>query len=336
MRSGIILFILALATAALFPAGMLLGSVDLPAEVVFGALTGRGDIDEVARIIVVETRLPVVVTSCVAGLALAVAGLLMQTAFANPLAGPSIMGISTGASLGVAVVLMAFPAMLGFWGRLATIGSAFAGAMCVMGVLTLFSSLVKSSTVLLIVGILTGYLASSAISLLNFFSTAESVHSYVLWGLGSFSGVSLGDLPLFCILAIVPAALTSFYAKPLDALLLGERYASNVGVNVELTRTMLLVISGMLTATVTAWCGPVGFIGLAVPHIARMLPASKTHGFLLPATALCGAATGLLCQIISTAPALSRGVIPVNAITPLIGVPVIIYVLLHRKNLSYS
>lgn len=336
MRSSIILAILALLTAALFPVGLLLGSVDIPAETVFGALTGRGETDEVARIIVLETRLPAVVTSCVAGLALAVAGLLMQTAFANPLAGPSIMGISTGASLGVAIVLMAFPAMLGLWGRLATIGSAFAGAMCVMALLTLFSSIVRSSTVLLIAGILTGYLASSAISLLNFFSTAESVHSYVLWGLGSFSGVPLGELTLFCAPTIVLAALTCFYAKPLDALLLGERYASNVGVNVERTRTVLLVISGSLTASVTAWCGPIGFIGLAVPHIARLLPASKTHGFLLPATALCGAATGLLCQILSTAPALNRGVIPVNAITPLIGVPVIIYVLLRRKNLSYS
>ena len=334
MRTRLTLIVLTVCILLLVPAGLLLGSVEIPAAEVFGALSGAGGEDDVTRIIVMETRLPAVACAALAGMALAIAGLLMQTAFSNPLAGPSIMGISTGASLGVALVLLAFPTALGLWGRLATVGSAVAGAMAVMAVLIIFSSLVRSSTLLLIVGILTGYLASSAISLLNFFASSDSVHAYVLWGLGSFSGLPLADLPLFAGLCLLFTALTAFFVKPLDALLLGERYAANVGVRVGRVRTMLLGVSGALTATVTAWCGPVGFIGLAVPHIARLMLGSNAHSRLLPATALCGAATGLLCQVLSTAPALTRGVIPINAITPLVGVPVIVYVLLRRKKNS--
>ncbi len=320
----------------LFIAGLFIGSVQIAPADVLAALADNGTTDEIIRIIVLETRLPAVATAALAGLALAVAGLLMQTAFSNPLAGPSIMGISSGASLGVALVLLAFPAALGLWGRLATIGSAFLGAMAVMAILALFSSLVRSTTILLIVGILIGYLASSAISLLNFFASSESVHSYVLWGLGSFNSISLGDLPWLASLCVGLTLLTALLAKPLDALLLGERYAANVGVDIARVRSILLILSGALTAAVTAWCGPIGFIGLAVPHIARLLTATNVHRRLIPATALCGAATGLICQILSTAPALSRGILPVNAITPLIGVPVIVYVLLRRKKLSYS
>lgn len=334
MRTRLTLLLLTVCILLLVPAGLLLGSVEIPTAEVFGALSGAGGEDDVTRIIVMETRLPAVACAALAGMALAIAGLLMQTAFSNPLAGPSIMGISTGASLGVALVLLAFPTALGLWGRLATVGSAFAGAMAVMAVLIIFSSLVRSSTLLLIVGILTGYLASSAISLLNFFASSDSVHAYVLWGLGSFSGLPLAGLPLFAGLCLLFTALTAFFVKPLDALLLGERYAANVGVRVGRVRTLLLGVSGALTATVTAWCGPVGFIGLAVPHIARLMLGSNAHSRLLPATALCGAATGLLCQVLSTAPALTRGVIPINAITPLVGVPVIVYVLLRRKKNS--
>ncbi|MDE6311148.1 MAG: iron ABC transporter permease [Muribaculaceae bacterium] len=335
MRTRIVLILLAVLTIVLFAGGLFLGSVDIPAGEVIDALRGKSD-ESISSIIVLETRLPAVATSALAGMALALAGLLMQTAFSNPLAGPSIMGISSGASLGVALVLLAFPSVLGAWGRVATIGSAFLGAMAVMLVLAAFSSLVRSSTLLLIVGILTGYLTSAAITLLNFFASSESVHSYVLWGLGSFSSVSLGDLPWLTALCLSLGAMAIFFAKPLDALLLGERYAANSGVEVGRIRTLLLVLSGALTAVVTAWCGPIGFIGLAVPHIARLLIGSNAHRRLIPATALCGAATGLLCQILSTVPANAYGVLPVNAITPLIGVPVIVYVLLRRKKLSFT
>ena len=334
-RYRTVLLLLIVLLVVLVPCGMLLGSVSIPAAQVWGALTGDSSVGEVVRIIVLETRLPSVVASLLAGMALSVAGLLMQTTFSNPLAGPSIMGISAGSSLGVALVMLALGGSLGALGRLATIGGAFAGAVAVMGVLLVFSNLVRSSDVLLIVGILIGYLASSAISLLNFFASSEGVHSYVIWGLGSFSGVTSDALPLFAALALGLTVLSVFFAKPLNAMLLGQRYASNVGVSVSRVRTWLILLSGALTAVVTAWCGPIGFIGLAMPHVARMLIRSSNHTRLIPASALCGALAGLLCQILSVAPAMDRGVLPVNAITPLLGVPVIIYVLLNRRKLAY-
>ncbi len=334
-RYRIVIISLCVALLLLLPCGLLLGSVYIPASEIFKAIAGSVPQDSVVSIILFETRIPALLTALLAGTGLAVAGLLMQTGFSNPLAGPSIMGISSGASLGVALVMLAFGGALGVWGRMATVGGAFAGAMAVMGVLLLFSSVVRSSDVLLIVGILIGYLASSAITLLNFFATQSGVHSYVVWGMGTFAGVSSEAMPLFAGLVVVLTLLSFLLAKPLDALLLGNRYATSAGVNVGATRTVLILLSGALTAVVTAWCGPVAFIGLAVPHIARMLIQSSAHRRLLPATALCGAVTGLFCQILSVAPAIERGIIPVNAITPLVGVPVIIYVLLNRRKLAY-
>lgn len=334
-RYRTVLVFLIVLLVVLVPCGMLLGSVSIPAAQVWGALIGDSSVGEVVRIIVLETRLPSVVASLLAGMALSVAGLLMQTTFSNPLAGPSIMGISAGSSLGVALVMLALGGSLGALGRLATIGGAFSGAVTVMAVLLVFSNLVRSSDVLLIVGILIGYLASSAISLLNFFASSEGVHSYVIWGLGSFSGVTSDALPLFAALALGQTVLSVFFAKPLNAMLLGQRYAGNVGVNVNRVRTWLILLSGGLTAVVTAWCGPIGFIGLAMPHVARMLIRSSNHTRLIPASALCGALAGLFCQILSVAPAMDRGVLPVNAITPILGVPVIIYVLLNRRKLAY-
>ena len=313
--------------AAALPLGLLVGGVDLSAAEIFEAF---GDTDDsIAHFIVIENRLPALLCATLAGAALALAGLLMQTCFNNPLAGPSIMGISGGASVGVALVMMMLGGTIGTLGRLAIVGGAFIGALGILGVLLLFSLVVKSNDVLLIVGILLGYASSSVISLLNFFSTDSSVHSFVLWGLGSFTGVSLSELPLFAALCVVPAAISMLYTKSLNAMLFGERFSENVGVDTRKVRTALLLLSGIFTAVATAWCGPIGFI-------ARMFIASSNHRTLLPATMLCGAAMAILCQIISVSPALSDGAtIPVNAITPVIGVPVIIYVLLNRRKLLY-
>lgn len=187
---------------------------------------------------------------------------------------------------------------------------------------------------LLIIGILVSHLASSAISLLNFFSTQEGVHSFVIWGLGNFSGVTFERLPIFASLIIIALGLSLLLVKPLNALLLGARYAENLGVNIRATRNKLLILSGVLTAVVTAFCGPIGFIGLIVPHIARLALKSSNHIVLLPATALCGAVIALLCSLISVLP-ISSGVIPINAITPIIGVPIIIYIILNRKRILY-
>lgn len=333
-RRHIVIAILTAIIAAALPCGLLVGGVELSASEVFGAF-GSHD-DSIARFIVVENRLPALLCSILAGGALALAGLLMQTCFNNPLAGPSIMGISGGASVGVALVMMLLGGAIGMWGRLAVVGGALVGAAAILAVLLFFSLVVRSNEVLLIVGILLGYAASSVISLLNFFSTDCNVHSFVLWGLGTFTGLTLAELPLFAALCIVPAVAVMLYAKSLNAMLFGERFAENVGVDTRRVRTVLLLLSGLFTAVVTAWCGPIGFIGLVAPHIARMLLATSNHRVLLPATMLCGAAMGVLCQIISVSPSLSAGAtIPVNAITPVIGVPVIIYVLLNRRKLMY-
>lgn len=325
--------IFGLLSVVLFPLLLVTGSVDIPLSDVIGALTGSEVSRESWRVIVTQTRVPAACTAAVAGASLAVSGLLLQTAFANPLAGPSILGVSTGSSLGVAIVMLAIGGAAGFVGQSAVLGGALAGALVVMAVLVAMSSLVRSSTMLLIVGILVGYLSSSAISLLNFFATQEGVHSYVIWGLGNFYGVSPDKLPWFAGIGVTLLGLSLLFIKPLNAMLLGRRYAENLGVRTMAVRNRLLLLSGALTALVTAWCGPIGFIGLVVPHIARLATGTSNHAVLLPATILAGAATGLLCALISVLPA--GGVIPVNAITPVIGVPVIIYIIVRRRKIFY-
>lgn len=336
-RAARTIVFLAVAVAVLFPAGLLCGSVAIAPADVFRALSapvpGGGDIN---HFIVVESRLPALATAFLAGASLAVAGLMMQTIFANPLAGPSIMGISAGSSFGVAMVAMVFGGAIGVWGNLAMAFGAFAGAVAVLLVLLLFSTFIRSSDALLIVGILIGYLASSAMSMLNYFSDSEAVHTFVLWGLGTFSGVSLGVLPWLAVAVAVLVAVAFTYSKSLNAMLFGAGYASAAGVSVVRTRTGVLLVSGALTAVVTAYCGPVGFIGLVVPHVARMLTASSDHRVLMPATVLAGGLLGLLCQIASVLPSVAfGGRLPVNSITPVLGVPVILYVLLNRRRLNY-
>lgn len=329
--------VFALTTAVLILAGagcLLAGAADIPAGAILDIITGHGSGNQAWDYIVLETRLPALATAALAGMALSVAGLLMQTTFDNPLAGPSILGISSGSSLGVAIVIMALGAVVGLWSRAAVVAGALAGALAVMLLLTVMSALLRSSTMLLIVGILIGYLASSAISLLNFFATRESVHTFVIWGLGSFGGVTSTELPAFAALTAAPALLSALYAKALNALLLGERYAASAGVSIRATRRGLLLLSGALTAVVTAWCGPVGFIGLVVPHIARLALHTSDHRRLLPASALIGAAVGVVCLLACIAPG-PRGIIPLNAVTPVIGVPVIIYIIVRRRSIFY-
>lgn len=325
------------AVAAVCAAGCLLtGSVDIPAGEVWRALAG-GDVAKTSwRVIVTETRVPMTLTAAMAGASLAVAGLLLQTCFNNPLAGPSILGISSGASLGVAVVVLAFGGMVAEgWGQyLNVMLGAIAGAGAVLAMLMLMSKVVRSTAMLLIVGILVGYFASSGISLLNYYSSQESVYSFTIWGLGSFSGGSSERALAFVAVGLPVVLLSMLYIKPLNAMLLGERYAGSLGVDMRRTRHALLALSGGLTAVVTAFCGPIGFLGLIVPHIARMLLRTSNHVILLPATALCGAATALLCAYVSVA-AGGNGTVPVNAITPVIGVPIVIYVILNRKKLHY-
>lgn len=335
-RSKITMWALSILLLILFPACLLIGSVNIPLEEAINILIGNEASRDTWEVIILETRLPMACTAMLAGAALAIAGLLLQTTFDNPLAGPSILGVSTGSSLGVAIVMLALGGTIGstFSSYMSVLIGALLGAGIIILILLAFSSVVKNSIMLLIIGIMVSYLSSSAISLLNFFSTQEGVHSFVIWGLGNFSGVTFERLPIFASLVMTSLFLSFLLVKPLNALLLGARYAENLGVNIRYTRNKLLILSGVLTAIVTAFCGPIGFIGLIVPHIARLALRSSNHIILLPATALCGAVIALLCTLISVIP-VSSGVIPINAITPIIGVPIIIYIILNRKRILY-
>lgn len=327
-RKYIILFFLVL---VLFVAGLAMGSVSIPLSSVADILTGGNGGKDSWRYIVVESRLPQTLTALLAGGSLAVSGLLLQTAFRNPLAAPDIFGITSGASLMVALVTLG--GTLGtlplFLQHLTVVAAAFIGAMAVTIVIWMLGRMVRSNVVLIIIGIMVGYLASSAITLLNFFASEEGVKNYAVWGMGSFGNVSLEQLPFFATVCVLATASTLLLMKPLNALLLGERYAENLGINVKATRNALMLITGVITAIVTSYCGPVAFIALAVPHIARMVIRTQNHRQLLPVTILMGCVVALFCNVLTALPG-EDGLLPLNAVTPLIGAPVIIYVILKR------
>ena len=319
----------------LFALNLLLGSVSIPPEDVFRILIGDKGVKASWQFIILQSRLPQAMTATFCGAALAVSGLLLQTAFRNPLAGPSVFGINSGAGLGVALVMLLLGGGLSvgslqFSGFAAILLAAFVGAMTVMGIIFFFSTLVHNSVMLLIIGIMIGYISNSAISLLNFFATDEGVKSYMVWGMGSFGGVSMSVMPVFVTVSVAGLFGAMLLIKPLNALMLGDQYAENLGVNILRVRNWLLIVTGVLSAITTAFCGPVAFIGLAVPHIARLLLTTDTHRQLLPATLLCGSAVALVCNLICYLSGES-GVIPLNAVTPLIGAPVIIYVIARRR-----
>lgn len=323
------------AIAILFALNLVFGAVKIPIADVVSIVCGQGGAQPSWEYIILQTRLPQAITALLCGGALAVSGLLLQTAFNNPLAGPSIFGINSGASLGVALVMLLFGGSvtlgtLSVSGFIAVLIAAFVGAVAVMAVLLLFSTMVKNNVMLLIVGIMTGYLSSSAISLLNFFATEEGVRSYMMWGLGNFGGVALEQIPLFAAVTLVGLVLSLLLIKPLNAVLLGEQYAENLGINTLRLRNCLLLVTGLLSAITTAFCGPIAFIGLAVPHIARLALGTDNHRHLIPATILTGMAVALLCNLICILPG-ENGIIPLNAVTPIMGAPVIIYVILKGK-----
>lgn len=348
MPKGVKLCIGLGATAiALFALNLVVGSVKIPAIGVISVLFPRLSAmlfpssglvvaeHPSWQFIIMEARLPQALTAMLSGASLAVSGLMLQTAFRNPLAGPSIFGINSGAGLGVALVML----LLGgsvmtnaftVSGFVAILLAAFTGAMLVTGIIFVCSSMVRNNIMLLIIGIMIGYLSSSAISLLNFFATEEGVKSYMVWGLGNFGGVSMAHMPVFASVTLVGLILSIALIKPLNALLLGEQYAENLGINTHRVRNILLLVTGLLTAITTAFCGPVAFIGLAVPHIARLLLTTDNHRQLLPATILTGAVVALLCNLLCYLPG-ETGVIPLNAVTPLLGAPVIIYVIIKNK-----
>ena len=327
---GLVLLIM-----VLFALNLTVGSVSIPVGDVVRILMGDETEKASWQFIVLQSRLPQAITATLCGAALAVSGLMLQTAFRNPLAGPSIFGVNSGAGLGVALVMLLLGGGLSvgsvsITGFAAILIAAFIGAMAVMAVIFFFSTLVRNNVMLLIIGIMIGYISNSAISLLNFFATDEGVKSYMVWGMGSFGGVSMANMPVFVSVTLAGLIGALLLIKPLNALLLGDRYAENLGVNILRVRNWLLVVTGLLTAITTAFCGPVAFIGLAVPHIARLLLTTDNHRQLLPATILCGSVVALLCNIFCFLPG-EHGVIPLNAVTPLIGAPVIIYVIARKR-----
>lgn len=326
--------ILTAALGVLFIANIFMGSVRIPMEEVAAILFSDADPDGPMRFIVMESRVPQAVTAMLAGAALTVAGLLLQTAFRNPLAGPSILGITSGSSLGVALVMLLLGGTVSaagytWGGYVAILIGAFAGSILIMGLLILFSVWLKSDLMLLIVGIMTGYLTSSIITLLNYTATAEGVHGYTMWGMGNFNGVSLGQLPVFSLLIFAGLIISVLLVKPLNVILLGDNYARSLGIRMNRVRNMLLLATGVLASVVTAFCGPVSFIGLAVPHIVRMIFRTADHRVIVPGCILTGAVVGLLCNLICILP--EDIVLPLNGVTPLIGVPVILYVIFKER-----
>jgi iron compound ABC transporter, permease protein len=336
MRRALLLYIgISVSILLLFGLNLTTGSVQIPFTDVMDILCGRFAGKESWQYIILENRLPQALTALLCGASLSVCGLMLQTAFRNPLAGPDVFGISSGAGLGVALVMLLLggtvsTSLFTVSGFLAILTAAFLGAITVTALILFLSTLVRNSVLLLIVGIMVGYVSSSAVSLLNFFASEEGVKSYMVWGMGNFGGVSMSHIPLFSLLCLVGITAALLLVKPLNILLLGPQYAESLGISTRRLRNLLLLIVGLLTAITTAFCGPISFIGLAIPHIARLLFRTDNHQILLPGTVLTGAAIALFCNFICFLPG-EMGVIPLNAVTPLIGAPVIIYVIIQRR-----
>ena len=319
----------------LFAINLIVGSVRIPLADVCDILFDKFEGKESWKYIVMENRLPQALTAMLCGASLAVCGLMLQTAFRNPLAGPDVFGISSGAGLGVAIVMLFLggsvsTTLFTVSGFLAILTSAFIGAIVVTMIILFLSTMVRNSVLLLIVGLMVGYVSSSAVALLNFFASEEGVKSYMVWGMGNFGGVSMDHMLLFALLCLVGIIASIFLMKPLNIMLLGTQYAESLGINIRQIRNLLLVTVGLLTAVTTAFCGPISFIGLAIPHISRLLFRTDNHRTLLPGTVLTGAVIALFCNLVCYLPG-ELGIIPLNAVTPLIGAPVIIYVIIKRR-----
>ena len=334
-RSVSIILLLVASIIMLFAMNLIVGSVRIPLADVCDILFDKFEGKESWMYIVMENRLPQALTAMLCGASLAVCGLMLQTAFRNPLAGPDVFGISSGAGLGVAIVMLFLggsvsTTLFTVSGFLAILTSAFIGAIVVTMIILFLSTMVRNSVLLLIVGLMVGYVSSSAVALLNFFASEEGVKSYMVWGMGNFGGVSMNHMQLFALLCLVGIIASIFLIKPLNIMLLGTQYAESLGINIRQMRNLLLVTVGLLTAVTTAFCGPVSFIGLAIPHISRLLFHTDNHQILLPGTVLTGAVIALFCNLICYLPG-ELGIIPLNAVTPLIGAPVIIYVIIKRR-----
>ena len=345
MKKPVTLYILllALSIGVLFLLNLFLGSVDIPFRSIWNILWGMDEGEPVIwQNIIWKSRVPQALTAMVAGAGLAVSGLQMQTVFRNPLAGPSVLGISSGASLGVAFVVLLSGSIggialsrLGFMGEIALTMAAIIGALSIMALIVYVSQKVHGNVTLLIIGVMIGYVANAVIGVLKFFSVEEDIRAYVIWGLGSFARVSGNQMMVFvCIMAVL-LPLSFLLIKTLNLLLLGDAYARNLGLNIKRARLQVIACSGVLVAIVTAYCGPITFLGLAVPHLCRGIFRSSDHRILMPASLLAGAALALLCNLIARMPGF-EGALPVNSVTALVGAPVVVSVLFKKRRNDMS
>ena len=325
MRTRSVIFLLILLNLAAVAVNICYGSIHIPLEEL---------LEERWHFIVWESRMPAAITALLTGSALASCGLLLQSYFRNPLAGPSILGITNGANLMVALVTLGGLRWSITWGssfemKSVVVVAAFIGSFLVLALLLFLGRIVRSQVTLLIIGILLSYLSSALITLLGYYASAQGFQQLMLWGMGDFSSVSITELPGFVLLIVIGLLASLLLIKPLNGWMQGEKYAMNLGIDLRKTRLMVLGVTGVLTAVTTAWCGPIAFVGLSMPHVARMLLKTDDHGKLMPVTILLGGLCCSLCLWLSTRPD-GGTLLPINALTPLFGVPVIVYVLLKK------
>ncbi len=325
-----------------FSLNLVLGTISIPLRSIGNILLGTGEESVVWQNIIWKSRFPQTLTALIAGAGLSISGLQMQTVFHNPLAGPSELGISSGASLGVAFIILLSGSIagtalsrLGFFGEVAISVAAIAGAMAVMAIIMAISQRVRGNVILLIIGVMIGYIATAIIGVLKFFSNDEDVRAYVIWGLGSFVKVSGNQVYTFVCIMIVLIPLSFLLIKTLNLMLLGEGYARNLGLNIKRARLYTIACSCVITAIITAYCGPIVFLGLAVPHLCRTIFVSSDHRILMPAVTLTGASLALFCNLVARMPGF-EGVLPINSVTALIGAPIVISVLFGKRKSEIS
>ena len=330
----------AILLVVLFLANLWYGSVLIGWADVLATLFGSDDVSTTTKVIVLEYRLPQAITAMITGIALGISGLLLQTIFRNPLAGPSVLGISSGASLGVALVVLLggtfsldLLASSSIYSELGIVLSAVIGALAVLMIILFVSNRIGNVVTVLIIGIMIGYAVSAIVGVMQFFSRAEELHAYVLWGLGSFSKTNISQAMFLLVTGGLGVVMALFLAKPLNASLLGDQYAKSVGVNTGRLQTVAILIAGFLIALSTAFTGPIAFVGLAVPHLARSFYRTSNHRVLMPAIILMGGILTLLCNLIARLPGYDTS-LPINAVTSVIGAPIVIWVIVKRGRLK--
>jgi cobalamin transport system permease protein len=338
----LVFVVLPLLIIVLFIINLWYGSVDIGWDEVWRSFFGSDSTSGTYNIIIKQYRLPQAITSLAVGVGLSVSGLLLQTTFNNPLAGPSVLGISAGSSLGVAIIVLLGSATgveigntIGLIGDMAIVIAALIGAMAVLFIIIFVSGKVGSAVTVLIIGIMIGYLVSAIVGTLQYFSNSEDLHTFILWGLGSFSKTTILQSTSIFAVTLLICIVTIFFIRPLNALLLGYQYAVSSGYNVKLLQSLFIIISGILIALGTAFTGPIAFIGLAVPHIARSIFKTSNHAILLPAVILIGGALSLVCNFVSKLPGYDAS-LPINAVTSIVGAPIVIWVIIKGRRMSYE